>query len=527
MSLVLGERIRERDARNWIFSKTRTECNLDPGMRARIEGSHQVFLKHLETGVPIYGVNTGFGANSNGGISPPLMERLQDNLVSYLLCGTGELLPLEVSRGIFLARVVSLSRGYSGVSYQLLEAMLQFIKRDWIPAIPRNGSLGASGDLVPLAYIADVLRGGGQVHVGGKLVATSEVHAKQGVPAYQFKPKEALALVNGTSAMVGSSLYLLQIWENLLELCVTFTSWTTLVLHGDTDSFSTLVNESAKRHRGQSLIAKTLRSYLETEDQDHLDFRKTLNFQSGPALQHAVQDRYSLRCVPQILGPVFDTLELCRTWFETELNGVSDNPLVDWRGEIRTGGNFYGGYIGHGIDYLRMNWGQLADLMDRQMMLLFDSKTNMGLPSNLVAVEHMSSLEASASHGLKGLHQSMSAIASQVLAQSNPVTIHSRSSESHNQDKVSLGMSSCTLSVDLISPMYQMAALQGIALAQALDLRGIQLHGAHHQELYSMIREVCPMVTKDQRLDYPLAALEKKLLGNALFKEEAFYEAYL
>ena len=184
-----------------------------------------------------------------------------------------------------------------------------------------------------------------------------------------------------------------------------------------------------------------------------------------------IQDRYSLRCAPQILGPVVDTFRLVGQWLECEINSTSDNPLVDTEGAFAMGGNFYGGYLSQGMDYLKISLGHVADFADRQLMMLIDEKSNRGLPPNLANWPGLPEEERYLHHGLKGLHQSVGAITSEIMARTMPNGVFSRSSESHNQDKVSLGMSAATACSDILESLFTVQALYLICLAQALDLR--------------------------------------------------------
>ena len=388
----------------------------------RVARSRSALLKFLEMRVPIYGVTTGFGDSANRTVSAHQSEQLQENLVAYLLCGSGPVLSPEVARAILTVRLNSMCRGLSGVSKELIERMQLYLQKDWLPVIPREGSLGASGDLVPLAYLAQVLQGQGQVYCDGKTRQISELLTEHGVEHYRLKAKEGLALVNGTSAMAGLFAVNLNHAHYLLDLLCLNTSWLTLALQGRTEAFGTLVNEKAKESRGQSWVAKQVRTLLEEE-----------NYRSKPLgqinitnsrTQDWVQDRYSLRCVPQIAGPIYDTLLLLETWLENEINSASDNPLIgtDPRSadELANGGNFYVGYLSQGMDYLKISLAHIADTVDRQVAYIIDDKSNRGLPANLANIQNLPEDERNLHHGLKGLHQSVSAITSEILQRATP-----------------------------------------------------------------------------------------------------------
>lgn len=495
----------------WAVAFRREEMNFSLSAEAgeRVQASHTALMSLLERKVPVYGVTTGFGDSGTRAISFHQSEELQRNLVNYLLCGTGPVLSPEVSRAILAVRVNSLSRAYSGVSIELIERMMLHLQNDWLPLIPREGSLGASGDLIPLAYLAQNIQGEGKVFCsGGVTREMSEVLREAGVEPYRLKAKEGLALVNGTSAMAGQFAVNLSRAKFLLEGLCRNSAWLCLALRGRTEAFESLVNAKAKRSPGQNLVAEKVRALLREE-----------NYSSKPLSELRIgrdrseewlQDRYSLRCVPQILGPVAETLDLLERWLSDEINSASDNPVIDGD-SIANGGNFYGGYLSQGMDYLKISLAHMADLIDRQVAYVIDEKSNRGLPANLADWENLPAEERNLHHGLKGLHQSTSALTSEIMNKATPGGIFSRSSESHNQDKVSLGMSTAVQCSEMLEQMYTVFTLQSVILAQALDLRGVELKGSSLLA-YSRIRETVPFVSRDQALGDRIQNLRAEFL---------------
>jgi histidine ammonia-lyase len=466
---------------------------------ARVEAGRSRFEALLESGAAIYGVTTGFGASVTKPVARAQSEKLQANLIFYLTCGTGPHLPREAVRATMLFRLNSLARGFLGVSPELVERLRFFLERDWVPPVPREGSLGASGDLIPLAYLAQALQGKGEVETADGLRPVVELLKAAGKGPYTLKTKEGLALVNGTSAMAGLALVNYAHCSQLLELAITATAWTCLALGGRTEPFGSLVNAEAKNFSGQRSVAASVRAMLEAEGY------------APPEGNNPIQDKYSLRCAPQVLGPVLETLRLAESWLETELNGVSDNPLIGDSGELAMGGNFYGGYLAHGTDYVKICLAHVADLADRQLITLMDEHSNRGLPANLANWHEGNADEHFLHHGLKGLHQSVSALTSEIVAKANPVSILSRSSESHNQDKVSLGMSAGVQLSEMIPQLYNLLTMHVACLAQALDLRGMKLRGTRSLGLYQTVREHVPFVEFDQPLDAAITALASEL----------------
>jgi histidine ammonia-lyase len=501
--LEISERVSFSSLKNFIF-RGPGECELvwPSQWRESIERSHKDFMTRLERREPIYGVTTGFGDSSFRRVDLEKSHLLQENLIRYLSCGTGPCLRRPVRRAIGLFRTMSLGRALSGVSWELIERMIALVESDAIPLIPAEGSLGASGDLIPLAYLASAIQGWGEVETPSGMMEAS----KMGNP-YRLKPKEGLALVNGTSAMVAQSYVNIVEAEMLAELCCLETSWLCLALSGRDEPFSPLVNEIAKRFQGQGEVARRIKAIL--NDESYSVPRLT---PEDLAKETAIQDRYSLRCAPQILGPVWDTITLVKSWIEIEINGVSDNPLVDPEdGSLHSGGNFYGGYLSHGMDYLKISLAHMADLVDRQITLLIDEKSNRGLPPNLANWPGLPREERTLHHGLKGLHQAISAITSEVMARSLSVGIFSRSTESHNQDKVSLGMGAAVSCETQIDALFRIHAMALICLAQALDLKGIRLQGNYSKTWYEKVRRLVPFIERDQALDKKIMALSKAL----------------
>jgi histidine ammonia-lyase/phenylalanine ammonia-lyase len=305
----------------------------------------------------------------------------------------------------------------------------------------------------------------------------------------------------------------------LVELLSLSTSWLCLSLQGRTEAFGELVNEKANIHKGQAQIAKFIRTLLQQENYSPKPLEKITVEKSET--QEMIQDKYSLRCTPQVLGPVWDTLETTSQWLQEEMNGTSDNPLIDEDGSLANGGNFYGGYLSQGMDYVKISIAHCADLLDRQLMTLVDEKTNRGLPSNLANWNAMNEEERFLHHGLKGLHQAVGAITSEILARATPNGIFSRSSESHNQDKVSLGMSASVQCAQMIEPLFTIQSMYLICLAQALDLRGVRLQGTTSKYYYDLVRSVVPFVDRDQSLGEKVKILKEKLKRLAHERESA------
>ena len=324
----------------------------------------------------IYGVTTGFGASCENEVAPDVAAAMPLNLLRYHGCGTGEVFGEVEAAAIVAARLASLARGWSGVRLAVLEGLCALLAHRIVPRNPSEGSVGASGDLTPLSYVAAALVGEREV----SLLAASTMAAKEALTAegllrrsFSRRRKYAFSLMNGTSAMTGLACIAERRARRLARWGAAMTAMTVDVLRGQPAQFDERIFD-AKPHPGQATSARWIREDLE----------------SGPRparIEGRIQDRYSVRCAPHVLGVLVDMLGFARPTIETEINGVNDNPLVDVdTGDVLHGGNFYGGHIAFVMDAMKVAVANVADLVDRQLVQLNAPATNNGLPENLVAV---------------------------------------------------------------------------------------------------------------------------------------------
>ena len=424
----------------------------DDGFRARIRaGAQQVSRTLAESGV-IYGVTTGYGDSVTSPVPPELVPELPERLFTYHGVGLGPPFGLSETRAIVASRLQSLAQGLSGVSETLLERLTWMLNEDVLPVIPEEGSVGASGDLTPLSYLAAALCGRRDVFDGGHRRSAREALAQRGLAPLVLKPKEGLALMNGTAVMTGIAClcfgraqYLSRLASRLTALA-SFAAWGN-PRHFDADLFA------AKPHPGQQRVAAWIRADLSSA-------------QSGDL---RLQDRYSLRCAPHVIGLVEDTLPWARTLLENELNSANDNPLIDPEtGTVMHGGHFYGGHVALVMDTLKNVVANLADLLDRQLALLVDARFSHGLPANLTGA---TGARAAVNHGLKALQISASAWTAEALKLTMPASVFSRSTECHNQDKVSLGTIAARDAARVLQLTEQVFAAHLVTCHQAVFLR--------------------------------------------------------
>jgi histidine ammonia-lyase len=465
----------------------------DPEFRDRIARGSAFLERLLAEDSVIYGVTTGYGDSCTQTISSD-WESLPRQLYTFHGCGMGEVLSAEAARAVVLVRLVSLCRGVSGVSLELLERLVWLLEHDVVPVVPEEGSVGASGDLTPLSYLAAVLCGEREVFDRGTRRAAAEVYAQRGVTPYRLKPKEGLALMNGTAVMTALSAFAFARTAYLAKLATRITALTVYALDGnpyhfDEDLFA------AKPHPGSRRVAARLRSDLHAP--------KT------PRNSARLQDRYSTRCAPHVIGVVEDALPFWRQFLETELNSANDNPLIDAdHGKVMHGGHFYGGHVAFAMDSLKQATANLADLLDRQLALLVDPRYSQGLPTNLsgAAPDRLA-----LNHGYKAVHIGTSAWTAEALKLTMPASVFSRSTESHNQDKVSMGTIAARDALRVLTLVEQVAAGALHAACQAAELRqrvaGAATLPRPLAEFVDSCRAHIPALAEDRALEPELRGL--------------------
>lgn len=474
----------------------------DDAWRARIERGAEFLRRHLAAGATVYGVNTGYGDACVVGVPPELVEALPLQLTRYHGCGMGRYLEHAETLAVIVARLNSLAFGYSGVRGVLLERLADLINLRILPRIPAEGSVGASGDLTPLSYVAAALVGEREVAYEGRLQQAADVWSQLGRAPLALAPKEGLALMNGTAVMTGLACLAFARAEHLTRLAARLTALCTVALDGRAAHFDALIFE-AKPHAGQAEAAAWIRADLAGR-------------QDAP--EQRLQDRYSIRCAPHVIGVARDALSWVRRDVENELNSANDNPLIDPDGErVLHGGNFYGGHIAFAMDSLKTAVANLADLMDRQLALIVDDKFNNGLPRNLSGATPE---RAPISHGFKAVQISASAFTAEALKQTMPASVFSRSTEAHNQDKVSMGTIAARDCLRVLELTEQVAAAHTLAAVQAARLRlAMNPHTTLTAPLAAFVDEVSTVsafVGDDRPLEAELRALTARIASGTL-----------
>lgn len=461
-----------------------------PASRERIERGRRLLQRLFEEGkAPIYGLTTGVGSSVRNAIPSHLAADLGTNLLRLHGVGTGRILDEQEAAAVVSARLPGLVQGRSGVGLELLERLCLMLNERMLPRIPAEGSVGASGDLTPLSYVAAAAAGEREVTFRGEVVEASAALHALGVEPLQLSARDTLSIMNGTSAMTGLACLAFERARALAPLASTLTAMVSEAIHGNPEHFAPQIFE-LKPHPGSIQTAAWVREHLATTP-------------ARPA--ERLQDRYSVRCAPHVVGVLLDSLAAGRETLEVELNAVDDNPMLDLDGEsVLHGGNFYGGHVCAVMDSLKTAVASVADLLDRQLALLCGPETNGGLPENLV---YGSEPDCLVHHGFKAMQISASALCAEALKLTMPAASFSRSTESHNQDKVSMGTIAARDCLRILELTETVSAILLLAATQAVDLRGADQSSRDSVAMRDAVREHIAMLDADRRQDLDIARL--------------------
>lgn len=478
-------------------------------LRSQVVASYE-FLKEFSKDKVIYGINTGFGPMAQWRIEDEHLKELQYNIIRSHCTGAGERLPDICVRAAMLSRLKTFLEGHSGVHVTLIDLLIEFINRGICPVVPRHGSVGASGDLVQLAHIALTLIGEGEVSYRGEIRPAGEVMAENGLEPLQMHIREGLAVTNGTAVMTGiGTINYLQTerllgWEILCSVMMN-------EIASSYDDFMSEVLNGLKFHPGQIRVAELMRSL--SEGSKLLRNRKIELFhKSGEQVfKQKVQPYYSLRCVPQILGPVYDTLMNAGQVIEDEVNSVDDNPIVDMASaNVIHGGNFHGDYISFEMDKLKIAVTKMTMLAERQMNYLFHDRINGILPPfvNLGVL--------GLNYGLQASQFTATSTTAESQTLSNPMYVHSIPNNNDNQDIVSMGTNSALICRTVVENCSQVLAIHLMALVQAVDCLDVadKLAPAT-RKLYDKVRGIVPMFKDDTPKYNEIKALQSIILESS------------
>ncbi|MEB3328183.1 MAG: histidine ammonia-lyase [Candidatus Sericytochromatia bacterium] len=490
-----------RDLTVWDVARVarqRARVALAPEAVARVRAAREAVERMLAEGRVVYGITTGFGFMKDRRISPEQVAQLQANLVRSHAAGVGEPLPTSMVRAMMLLRVNALARGFSGVRPEVLDLLVELLNREVHPCIPSQGSVGASGDLAPLSHLALVLMGEGLAEVRGMVLPGADALEVAGLAPLTLQAKEGLALINGTQAMGAMGCLALEATRNLAKVADVAAACTVEALLGSHAPFAAAVH-ALRPHRGQLASARNLSRLL--AGSRLVETHRTCG---------QVQDGYSLRCVPQVHGATRDTLTHAREVFTTEINAVTDNPLIfAEQGEAVSAGHFHGQPLALPLDFLCIAVAELANISERRTERMVNPALSNGLPAFLVAKPGLNS-------GLMVAQYTAAALVSENKVLCHPSSVDSIPTSAGQEDHVSMGTAGARKLLRVIAHTTQVLAIELLCAAQALELRGSVPAGGGVEAARQAIRVVVPHLDEDRVLAGDLEALAERVEDGSL-----------
>ncbi|HXS52487.1 MAG TPA: histidine ammonia-lyase [Usitatibacter sp.] len=479
------------------FARSAGRVELDRGAREAMERGARAVAAMVESGAPAYGINTGFGKLAQTQIARGDLEQLQRNLILSHSVGVGPLLADETVRLVLLLKVASLARGFSGVRPRIVEALLALLDARAYPCIPSKGSVGASGDLAPLAHMAATLIGLGEVRLAGRVVSAREGLAAAGLEPISLGPKEGLALLNGTQVSTALALQGLFAAEDALAAAVVAGAMSVDAAKASDGPFDPRIHE-LRGHPGQVRLAAAYRRLL-----------------AGSAIRAShltgdtkVQDPYSLRCQPQVMGACLDVMECAARTLLLEANGVTDNPLVfPDTGELLSGGNFHAEPVAIAADQLALAIAEIGALSERRIALLIDA-TLSDLPPFLTAASGLHS-------GFMIAHVTAAALASENKSLAHPASVDSLPTSANQEDHVSMATFAARRLGEMAGNTATIVAIELLAAAQGIDFRRPLRSSAPLEEAHARIRSVAPHLEGDRFLASDIDAVTPMVAAGA------------
>ena len=520
---VKGENLTIENVWDVAFNNEKINLPEDKEFWDTLAASRKFLEDYIATGVPTYGVTTDFGDSCHNQISVEKAGELQRDICTYHGIGLGPKFDHETGRAVVLARLNgNVKGGHSAIRPELAKMMVTMLNKDIIPVIPQLGSVGASGDLTPLSYLAAAIMGERDVYYKGKIVPALEAFNAEGIKPLPIEAKEGLALMNGTSVMTAVASIAWKKAERLAKISDFLTAVTSEITKGKDTPFVAKVSE-IKNHKGQCESAAYVYNIIKDSKRvfRYEDFLRTqiekLDGKGFIAQQNKIQDRYSIRCAPQINGVYRDTLRFARDLITEELNSANDNPLVDIEaGRLYNTGNFYGGHICAACDYMRTALANISDLSDKQAEVIIDGKFN-GLTENLIPYTPADHPRAGLRLGFKAAQITISAIRGEVMSYCFPISLTSQPTEALNQDKVSMGTISARKFNEQIELVYLQFATHLLAAMQAVDLAGKDDFAPFTRKVHAEVRRMSAFVEDDRALDKEATAVAQWLKSTELF----------
>ena len=466
--------------------------------RERVRSSRGRVEIMIEGPLPVYGVTTGFGALANSRITAEKRIELQHSLLRSHAAGMGSFVEPEVVRAMMAIRAKTLSAGYSGVRPELIDALVAFLNAGLTPAVPEYGSMGASGDLAPLAHVGLCLLGEGRLLEGGEPVQTGEVLERAGIRPFRLATKEGLALINGTDGMLAMLLLSLEDMKLLLKTADVTAAMSVEALLG-TDRVFREDLHSLRAHPGQLASAANISKLLSGSP-------IVASHRDSP---HLVQDAYSLRCAPQVFGAARDTLDHASLVAGRELASVTDNPVVMPDGRVESGGNFHGEPLALVLDFLAIAASEIGAITERRIDRMLDPRRSEGLPAFL-------SPRAGVDSGFMIPHYTAASLAEENRRLANPASTGSLPTSATQEDHNSMGWSAGRKLRRLLGNVCRILAVEAACAAQALDLRSPLQPGHATSAVLERIRQDIPFIESDTFMAPHLEAAERLVRSGSL-----------
>jgi histidine ammonia-lyase len=472
-----GQTLRIEDVVH-IAREPHARVTLKPEARRKLLESRRVVERAIKSSQTIYGINTGFGKLANVRIPPDQLDQLQTNLIRSHASGVGSPLPASVVRAVMLLRANVLLRPTSGVRPELVDALVALLNAGIVPVVPEQGSVGASGDLAPLSHIGLALMGEGEVlSVDAVLGSARTALADAGLAAYRFAPKEGLAFINGTQAQTAMLALMVHDAQLLWRTAIAAAAMSLEALRGTPAPLDARIH-SMRPHAGQIQAAQLMRALLEDSA-----IRES-HRENDPR----VQDAYSLRCAPQVLGAVADAIEFARQTVAVELNASTDNPLVFENGDVISGGNFHGQPVAQALDVLALTLTTLQAIAERRIERLVNPDLSQGLPAFLTKEPGLCS-------GLMMVQIAAASLVAESRALAMPASIGSIPTDANQEDFVPMGMAAAFKAGRILTNAQRVVAAELLCAAQGLEFLKPLTPGRGVGELYRKIRSLDPPIS--------------------------------
>ena len=478
-------------------ARERETVQLKKTAARKVEKCRKALDEFLELGIPYYGINTGFGALAAKHIEKENLKKLQRNLIRSHSSGVGECLSEEIVRGVMLLRANVLAKGFSGVRRELVQFLIEMLNRGLIPQIPEKGSVGASGDLAPLAHLALSMIGEGEIKYRGRIMPSAEAIKQAGLKPVELQEKEGLALINGTQVMTAIAIFNLLEAEKLAKIADIAGALTLEALLGSLSPFADDI-QRVRPHPGQTESARNVRNLV----------RGSPLWKSHRG-KGKVQDPYSIRCIPQVHGAIRDTLRFVRRTLEIEANSATENPLIfPEKKAILSGGNFHGEPIALAMDFLGIAITELGNISERRIDRLVNPPTQTGLPQFLIIDNGLNS-------GFMIVHVTAAALTSENRTLSHPATVDNIPTSANQEDHVSMGTIAARKTREIVRNCKHILAIELMAATQALDFHDYP-SSKIIETIKQTVRRQVPFLTEDERMDVHLGRMVRMIESDVL-----------